>query len=96
MQYNQKGRTGCLTCETHCKMKCWALFLKYTKNFKIAIAEHQTKHGDHLGMRPGILHRLHVHKASPEAREEICAVLYVPVRQNLYIIAPTVVLQCKV
>lgn len=77
MQYNQKGRTGCSVCETHCKMKCQVLFLKYVENFKIAIAEHQTMHGDHLGMRPEMLHKLHVLEVGFEVREEICALPYV-------------------
>ena len=35
---------------------------------------------------------LQVHKTSAEEREEIYAVLLIPMEQNLYIIAPTVVL----
>lgn len=79
MQYNQNGRTGCLCVRPTAKWNAGALFLKYIKDFKTTIAEHQTKHGDHVGMIPGILHRVHIRKAGPEVREEIWAVLYVPV-----------------
>lgn len=80
MQYKQKGRTDCLMCQTQCKMQCRALFPKYIKNFKIAMAELQTKHRDNVGVRPGVLHRLRIHRAGLEGREEVQAVLYVPVQ----------------
>lgn len=58
----------------------------------MTMTEHETKHGDDLGMSPVKQHWLPVHEAGPEERKKICAVLNVPVGQNLYNIASTVVL----
>lgn len=59
-------------------MRCGGLCSKYSKNFKVTTAEHQTKHGDHQVMRSVELQGSHVHKTGAEEREEMYAVLYVP------------------
>lgn len=55
-----------------------ALRSKHVKNFKIATAEHQIKHGDHWVMIQVEMRGLQVHKTSAEEREEIYAVLHIP------------------
>lgn len=77
MQYKQEGRTGCFISGTQGKIKCGAFYSKYIKNFKMAMAENQA--GDHLGMNPVELYRLHVYQVGLEERKEIRAVLYAPV-----------------
>lgn len=69
-----------------------SLCSKHVKNFKITTAEHQIKHGDHGVMIQVEMQGLQVHKTSAKEREEIYAVLLIPMEENLYIIAPTVVL----
>lgn len=51
-------RTSSVTCGAHCKMKMQIPLFRLMKDFKVAIAGHETKSWD-------LLYRLHIHESCP-------------------------------